>query len=699
MTARYENSQQARSGPSIAPLSPPAAIVGRQRELTLVMNRYEAAKHEHAHVLLLAGEPGIGKTRLLDEIALRIAHEGAVVLRGGTSEAEGMPQYLPFLEALGTYIQDAPLDRLREQVAVASPVLISILPELVVRLGELAVPHPLPPEQARFRLYEAVGTFLQSIGLPHVLILLFDDLHWADTASLDLLCHLARRQSHAHLLVVGAYRDSELDRNAAFIRTIAELSQRRMLTTVAIEPLSFQESEALALHLLGSPLSPTVSSLLYAQSEGNPFFAEELLHGWIETGDLMQKHQQWVAVAPLEQTLPPSIVGALRQRFARLSAESIDDLRVAAIIGRTFDPSLLAAIQQQESEAVEERLLEAARARLVQADRERGFTFSHDKIRECLSAEVSTSRRRRLHGLIGHLLEERSEQEKITKDVYQLAELAFHFARSDDRERGIAYSLRAATHALRTFAVEEATSHYRTALALLRLDDRRRGDLLLHLGEVALMAGKDAEAERAYEDAYRWFAQGEHHETLARAAHGRGLAQWRQDKRAEARAAFEHALAVLGQRRCAETVKVLADLSVLLTVYLGKQAEGIAYAQQALVIAQELGDTDLEARARRMVASNLASLRGDDLGAAVQFVEQMLAQTEASGDLNEAAECCLNLAVASYWMAEIRRSIEASAHNLALVEQCQQAAPSADGVRLAGTAVRLTGLVDGGRAC
>ncbi len=188
MTARYENSQQARSGPSIAPLSPPAAIVGRQRELTLVMNRYEAAKHEHAHVLLLAGEPGIGKTRLLDEIALRIAHEGAVVLRGGTSEAEGMPPYLPFLEALGTYIQDAPLDRLREQVAVASPVLISILPELVVRLGELAVPHPLPPEQARFRLYEAIGTFLQSIGLPHVLILLFDDLHWADTASLDLLC-------------------------------------------------------------------------------------------------------------------------------------------------------------------------------------------------------------------------------------------------------------------------------------------------------------------------------------------------------------------------------------------------------------------------------------------------------------------------------------------------------------------------------
>jgi len=672
MAEKYKKSQRTRSEPILSPVSLSAPIVGRQRELTLFMGHYEAAKGGHAHVLLLAGEPGVGKTRLLDEIAVRAAHDGAIVLRGGASEAEGMPPYLPFLEALGRYIQEAPVDQLRTQVAATSPLLASILPELVVRLGELAVPHPLPPEQARFRLYEAIGTFLQSISLPHELILLFDDLHLVDTASLDLLCHLARRQSHAHLLVVGAYRDSELDRNAAFTHTVAELSQRRMLTTVAIEPLSFREIEALALHLLGSPLSPPVSSLLYAQSEGNPFFAEELLHGWIETGDLIQEHQQWVAVAPLERTFPPSIVGALRQRFARLSAESIDDLRVAAIIGRTFDPSLLAAIQQQESEAVEERLLEAAHAHLVQADREGGFTFSHDKIRECLSAEVSTSRRRRLHGLIGHLLEERAEQEETMKHMYQFAELAFHFVQSDDRERGIAYSLRAATQALRTFAVEEALSHHRTALALLRLDDKRRGDLLLHLGEVALMAGEDAEAERAYEDAYQWFAQREHHETLARAAHGRGLALWRQDKRAEARAAFEHALEILGERRCAETVKVLAALSVLLTVYLGKQAEGSAYSQQALAIARELGDTDLEVHARRMVASNLASLHGDDLGTAVQFVEQALSQTEASGDLNEAAECCLNLAVGSYWMAEIRHSHEASAHRIALVERCRQ---------------------------
>jgi DNA-binding NarL/FixJ family response regulator len=636
------------------------------------MNCYAAARQGQAHVVLVAGEPGIGKTRLLDEIAVRAAHDGAIVLRGGASEAEGMPPYLPFLEALGYYIQETPLDQLRMQVASTSPLLASILPELVTRLGDFPVPHPLPTEQARFRLYEALGIFLQVIGLSSVLVLLFDDLHWADTATLDLLCHVVRRQPEAHVLIVGAYRDSELERNAALRRTMVDLSRRRILAEVAVKPLSHQEIEALATGLLGCPLSPAVSSLLYVQSEGNPFFAEELLRGWTETGALIRQHEHWIAIAPLEQMLPPSIVGALRQRFERLSPELIDDLRVAAIIGRTFDCSLLAAVRQQELEVVEEHLLEAASAHLVNADQLGRFTFSHDKIRECLYAEVSASRRRRLHGLIGDLLEERSGQEESRHQVYQLAELAFHFAHSDDRVRGVDYSQRAAAQALQAYAVEDALFHYRTALTLLQSDDRHYGELLLTVGEVALLAGKEGEAEHLYRAAQRWFAPGKDQEALARAAHGLGCAYWRQDKRAEARAAFEQAIALLANQHCSELVKVLADVSVLLTVYLGQQEEGMAYARQALELAQALGDVDLETRTQRMVASNLASLRSNDLCPALQFVEQVLAQTESNGDLAEAAECCFNLAVAHYWMAELTRSHAASTHRLVLAERCQQ---------------------------
>lgn len=645
-------------------------FVGRQRELNLIWNHYHAASNGNAHVVLVSGEPGIGKTRLIDEVGALATKDGAIVLHGGASEAEGMPPYLPFLEALGRHIQVTPLDQLRTQVAAAPHELATLLPELITRLGDLPASQPLPPEQARFRLYEAIGAFLAVIGAAHALVLILDDLQWADTASLDLLCHLARHQSNAHLLVLGAYRESEIERNPALARILVELTRQRVLATVAVGPLSVEETGMLAISKLGVSLNAGVNALLHAQSEGNPFFAEELLDCWIEEGALVHVQNQWIAVTPLDHALPPSIVAALQQRFTRLSAKSIDHLRVAAIIGRTFDLSLLATVQEQGIEGVEEYLLEAAHAQLVRTDQTGSFTFSHDKIRECLYAEVSTSRRRRLHGLIGHVLEAQYEPGKAMS-MYHLAELAFHFARSSDRERGIDYSKLAAAYALHTYAAEEAMSHYRTALELLLPEDQRRGDLLLGLGEAALLAGKEEEAETCYEAAQRWLSQGEDWEAVARAVHGLGRALWWQEKRTEAYAALKHALDLCGDRSCTKAVEVLLDLSVLLTVYMRQHDEGIAYAQQALEMAHSLGDLRLEAMARRITTGNL-TLHGSDLPSAVQFLEGLLTQAETRGDPSEAGECCLNLAVASYWLAELRRSHEVSRHRIALLERSRE---------------------------
>ncbi len=584
-----------------------------------------------------------------------------------------MPPFLPFLEALGRYIQVTPQDQLRTQVAAVPQTLASFLPELAVYLHDLRAPPPLLPEQARLRLYEAIGTFLEAISAPHTLVLTLDDLHWADTASLDLLCYLTHHQSNAHLLILGAYRESEVDRNPALARALTELSHQRVLTTVIVSPLSATEIGMLAGGRYSGSLSPEVSVLLHAQSEGNPFFAEELLDGWIESGALSQDHQQWVAVAPLAHVLPPTIVGALRQRFSRLAPAVIDHLRVASIIGRSFDPSLLALAEEQEIEAVEECLLEAARARLIRADQQGRFLFSHDKIRECLYTEVSTSRRRHLHELIGHLLEAHYEQVH-TMSMYQLSDLAFHFVHSGDQMRGVQYSLRAATQALQTAVAEEAMPHYRTALELLGPDDRRRGDILLDLGEAALQAGKEQEAETIYEAAQSWLLRANEQDDgvrVARAAHGLGLALWRQEKRQEALAALEHALALFRNGPCAERVKILVDLSQLLMIYMKRHDEGMAYARRALEMAHHLGETELEMAARRIILGT-PSLRGSDLSSAVQSLEQLLARTEERGDLVEAGECCFNLAVAYYRMAEIRRSYEVSLHRIALIERCRQ---------------------------
>jgi len=385
---------------------------------------------------------------------------------------------------------------------------------------------------------------------------------------------------------------------------------------------------------------------------------------------LAHQNGQWLAVAPLDQALPPNIVGALRQRFARLSPTSIDHLRIAAIIGRTFDVALLAAIEEKEIEMVEEQLREAVHAHLILEDQKGNLTFSHDNIRECLYTEVSTSRRRRLHGSIGQLLEERYASANRLS-AQQLADLAFHFAHSSDQAKGIQYSQRAAVQALQTFAAEEAMVHYQTALDLLGSEERPRSELLLGLGEASLLAGKEGEAVKSYAAAYHALLHEGDLNAAAQAAHGLGRAYWQQEQLLEAQAALENALRLVGECACASTVRVLVDLSTLLTVYLGQQAQGASHAQQALEMAQALDDAHLVAVAKRTVAANLCMPVGD-LTSAMAHLEDALQLAETGNDFIEAAECCLYLATPSYWLADIQCSREMSRRQIAYAQRCQQ---------------------------
>jgi len=543
-------------------------------------------------------------------------------------------------------------------------VLATILPELSLCLGELPSSYPLPPEQARLRLYEAVGMFLAAIAAPHGLLLLLDDLQWADTATLDLLCYVARSQQDARLLVLGAYREGEVTHRPAFERALTELNRLRQLTTITPGPLTETDLSAFATIALGAPVDAAFSRLLASQSEGNPFYAEELLWGWLETGVITHAEAGVRLGEPVEAMLPSSIVSAVHQRVNRLAPQVIALLHTAAIIGRTFDIALLAGVADQDREAVEEHLQQAQQARLLRSEQAGTFTFSHDTIRACLYDEVSSARRTRLHTLIGRKLELRLDH----SDAHQLAELAFHFARSGDRELGATYSQLAAEQARRAYAPQEAMGHYRTALLLVADHDPRRGEWLQELGETALLAATPLDAIGAFQAAQDWWLRAGNSGAAGLAALGLGRAHWRLEEIGPARAALQQAVTLLSEQPGAGIVEALIELGSLLVLSLHEYNEARGYLDQALTLAQQFSDVRLEAAASRSLGNFL--LRAGDVEGAILLLEQALLKADDAVDALEAKESCAGLFLAYSWAGALDRREELLQRWLVYARRC-----------------------------
>ncbi|HYZ02689.1 MAG TPA: AAA family ATPase, partial [Candidatus Binatia bacterium] len=497
-------------------------LVGRQRELGVLDAEVARALDGTCRVVLLSGEPGIGKTRLSEEGAWRAEAHGAVVLRGGASQAEGMPPYLPFLEAIAGYVRSTPPDRVRAEAGPVASTVGAIVPELTLLFDELAPGHPLPGEQARLRLYAAVGELLARIATRSGLVLLLDDLQWADPGSLDLLSYAASHQTAARVLILGAHRRAAADGPGHLERMGVELRRRRLLTSLEVGPLAAPAIAELAAGRLGGDVSPDLARRLHEQSEGNPFFAEEFLRTWAEGGALQRSAGAIMLDDTRAETLPLGISDCIRQRLSALPPPARDHLRTAAVAGRAFETGLLAAVTESDPVDLEDELVAAASAGLVRADGPESFSFSHDKIRESLCAEVSPIRARRLHELIGHALESRDGLDGRDPSR-RLAALAFHFGRSADRRRGARYEREAAWHALRAYAPAEAVAHFETALGLLDGEDPDRGRLLLGLGEAAGLLGQDALAVRTFEEARTWHEAAGDPVGAAGAAHALGV--------------------------------------------------------------------------------------------------------------------------------------------------------------------------------
>jgi eukaryotic-like serine/threonine-protein kinase len=470
-------------------------FVGRERELEEMRATLEDALAGRGHLLLLTGEPGIGKTRTAEELATYAQVRGAQVHWGRCHEADGAPAYWPWSEAIRSYVRDADPVGLAWQLGREAGDVAQIVPELRDVLGEVEDLPDLEPEQARFRLFDSVGTFLRGASESRPLVIILDDLHWADEPSLLMLRFIARQIADSGLVLVGTYRDVELGRHHPLAETLSDLATIEHSRRIALRGL---DTEGIARYIemtAGAEPPPGLANTVRDQTAGNPFFVAEVVRLMASEGRLGPA----AGGVGWELAIPQGVREVVGRRLDQLSEHANEVLRFAAVCGREFYLDVLDRVCGRPREEIVAVIDQAVGARLVtESRREPGrYSFAHALVRDTLYAEVPTSQRLQINREIAEALEQIYAGDLDS----HLSELAHHFleaASRGDVARAVDYAQRAARQATDRLAHEEAASLYRKALDALELerspDRETRLDLLLELGDAQIRAGRLADA-------------------------------------------------------------------------------------------------------------------------------------------------------------------------------------------------------------
>ena len=577
---------------SLRPIST-SPFVGRAGELEKLRTLMPRAEGERRRVALLAGEPGAGKSRLAREFAGQVATEGTLVLYGACDAAVRTP-YGPFVEALERLVLVTDATELRAALGAGGGELTRLLPHLPARCGEFSEPVEADPDTERHRLHTAVAELLANVSRTRPILLVLEDGHWADAATLLLLRHLARSAWSARLLILATFRDSESDVPGELSETLADLRRSDDVVRMRLQGLSGSEISDLVSRAAGSAPDSKLGELattIHDLTGGNAFLVCELWRALLETGTVEVAGGRVRVTRPLADLgTPASVREVVSQRLSRLAPKTIELLELAATAGPEFElEPVRRAAELAESELLAS-LEEAVGSGMIEElpSQRLACRFTHEIVRRALYDRLSRLRRAELHLRVGEALERAD-----TGSDRALADLAHHFGAAaplGGTERAIDYNVRAARAARAALAFDDAVMRLRTALEIGIQGEPERAGALLELGSASHRAGRATDALEAFASAAEIARALDSAELLARAAIGYEDASWRPGiMRRDTVELLEEALTAVGEGSEELRIALLAGLARALD-FEGERERGALVRENAVALARRHED-------------------------------------------------------------------------------------------------------------
>ena len=653
---RIEPSIEIQWQPRPSPLRPwpkpeylSSSLVGRDKEYAQLIRHLEAASQGRGQLVIIDGEVGIGKTRLVQELLDR-AESDFHLLIGRCYESEMALPYQPLVEALRGYLPTLDLNRLQVSSLWLREV-SKLVPELSETLPDLPNSVPLSADTERSRLFEGVVQFLVALSRHRPLIIFVDDLHWADQATLALLQYLARHVARERILLIGAYRTEDL--NEPLANTMRSLKQDGLLSRITLRRLTLEEVTTLIREMAGMESGgEKFSRRLYQETEGNPFFISEVIRSLFEQGILYRDERGWstdlkdFATSYAQIPIPPSVRDVILARLNRLDEVSHQVLETAAVFRQQFYfVTVTRACDKSEDEALDafDKLLRAQLIKEVEVGIQgSSYDFNHDKIREVTYQQMSGARRQQVHRRVGEALE--IEYRHRLDEV--VSRLAYHFTAGGDREKALRYSIRAGDRARELYANEEAIAYYQRALELAESEEEL-ATIYEGLGDVYALLGKHQKAIESYTSVLDSAGAGLDKRRLAEIHRKIGRVYERNGGRDLALEHLRTGRQILESDGPSLEMVRLDSGMAFLNIRRGQYEEAIELCQRSLDMLEKLPENADSRQERARIYNNLGSiyLNWSDYPRATEHFEKSLAIRIENGDTHGTAVLYNNLGV------------------------------------------------------